>query len=103
MGFIYTLVTVTILMSKKYGRRKTLDVVAYSLFSTCEFDITYNHIIRMTCCHWFSYPYFYCSQNGLDIMNFFSFLSRSAVSIIFVNLWSKSIPPNLDYLVSYKL
>ena len=40
MGFIYTLVTVTILMSRKYGRRKTIDVVAYSLFSTCEVDIT---------------------------------------------------------------
>ena len=40
MGFIYTLVTVTILMSKKYRRRKTLDVVAYSLFSTREIDIT---------------------------------------------------------------
>ena len=39
MGFIYTLVTVTILMSIKYGRRKTLDVVAYSLFSTCGVDI----------------------------------------------------------------
>ena len=36
MGFIYILVTVTILMSKKKdGRRETVDVVAYSLFSTC--------------------------------------------------------------------
>ena len=40
MSFICTLVTVTIIMSKKkYGRRKTLDVVASSLFSTCEVDI----------------------------------------------------------------
>ena len=40
MGFIYTLVTVTIIMFKKDERRKTLDVVDYSLFSTCEVDIT---------------------------------------------------------------
>ena len=100
MGFIYTLVAVTILMSKKYGRRETIDVVAYSLFSTCGVDITYNNIIELTRCHWFSYPYFHCSQNVLDTMNFFSFVRISDVSIIFVNLWSKSKPPNLDCLVS---
>ena len=90
-------------MSKRYGRRKTLDVVASSIFSTCEVGITYNNIIKLTCCHWFSYPYFHYSQNGLDTMNLFSFVRRSAISIIFVNLWSKSTPPNLDCLVSYKL
>ena len=40
MAFIYTLVTVAILISTKYGRRKTLDVVASSLFSTYNVDIT---------------------------------------------------------------
>ena len=40
MTFIYTLVKVTILMSKKDGRRKTIDVVDYSLFSTGDVDIT---------------------------------------------------------------
>ena len=59
------------LCTKQYGRRKTLDVVASSLFSTCEVDIKYNNIIKLTCCHWFFYPYFHFSQNGLDPMNFF--------------------------------
>ena len=51
MDFLYTLVTVTIVMSKNDGRSKTHDVVASSLFSTCEVDITYNNITNMTCCH----------------------------------------------------
>ena len=71
IGYIYTLVTVAILMSTKYGRRKTLDVVASSIFFTCRVDMTKNNIIKLTCCHWFSYPYFYCSQNELNTINFF--------------------------------
>ena len=39
MAFIYILVTVAILMSTKIWEEKTLDVVASSLFSTCDVDI----------------------------------------------------------------
>ena len=90
------------LRPQKYGRRKTLDVVASSLFSTCDVDITYDNILNLTCCHWFSYTYFHFSQNGLDTIKK-SFVRRSAVSIIFVNLWKKITPLNLDWFVSYKL
>ena len=40
MAFICTLVTVAIIVSKKDGRRENIDVVASSLFSKCDVDIT---------------------------------------------------------------
>ena len=40
MDFIYKLVMVDILMSKKIWEEKTLDIVAYIIFSTCGIDIT---------------------------------------------------------------
>ena len=42
MAFIYTLVMVNILMSTKDWRRKRLDIVAFTMFSKCDIDITNN-------------------------------------------------------------
>ena len=40
MDFIYKLVTVAILMTTKYGRRKTIYILAYSMFNICDIDIS---------------------------------------------------------------
>ena len=59
-------------MSTKRWEEETLDIAASNMFSTCETDRTYNSILNIPWCCWFSYPDFYCSQNGLDIMKIFS-------------------------------
>ena len=40
MGYIYILVTVAIFMSTKYGRKKTIYIVYYSMLYMCDVDIT---------------------------------------------------------------
>ena len=71
MAFIYILVTVAILMSKRYGRRKTLDIVDSSMSSTSYAARAYNSILKMPWCHWFSYLDLHFSQNGLDTTKMF--------------------------------
>ena len=62
---------VAITFPQKDRRRITLDIVTSSTFYTCDVDMTYNSILKMPWYHWFSYPYFHCSQNRLDTMEIF--------------------------------
>ena len=50
---------------------KTIDIVASSMFPTYDIYRTWNSILKMTWCHWFYYPDFHCSQNGLDTKFYF--------------------------------
>ena len=67
------------------------------MFYDRDVDRTYNNILKILWCHWFSSPDFYFSQNGLDTNKIFSvFIICGRVHLI-----STVISPNLDCLVNH--
>ena len=42
-----------------------MDIVVSSMFSMCDIDRSYNSILKITWCHWFYYPKFNLSRNGI--------------------------------------
>ena len=45
---------------------ETLDIVASSTFYMCDVNRTYNNILKILSCNWFSFPAFHLSRNRLD-------------------------------------
>ena len=83
------------LCPQKDGRKKTLDIVASSMYSPCDIDKTYNSILKMPWYQFFSYTDFYCSQNGLNTMKVL-FICKGECSF-------NQFCENIDCLVSHKL
>ena len=82
---------------------KTIDVVSSCIFYVCDINRTYNSILKMHWCCWFSYPELFVHKRYLAPWKYFSFVRKSAFLNIIVNLRSTITSPNPDWLVGYKL
>ena len=78
-----------------------MDIVVSSMFSKCGVNITYNSILWIPWCYWFSSPAFHFSRNGLDTVKIFYIRKEKFCFYYSRHIWSAGTSLNIEFLVSY--